>query len=161
MIINDLIDVARMKQRVFNVKLFFCDPSRPDSIEAFNRAGLTSVPADNQKRAGIDAQYELIKTNRFRIFDTCKHTLDEIASYHYPEPKEAKPDDKRKDVLPVEQNDHAMDAMRYCTMGILTNAPTRKPAIQQSVERMRNMESPAQRIRRLQKPSTNRHTENW
>jgi phage terminase large subunit len=56
---------------------------------------------------GIDAVRSLIRENRFKVFNTCKHTIDEFSVYHYPEEGEV------KDEEPVKEYDDAMDAIRY------------------------------------------------
>lgn len=117
MTLTDMVAVARQKKQVFGVERFICDPSQPGSIEEFNRNGLPAMGADNDIRRGIDLHYELIKTRKYKIFEqTSPHTLDEIESYHYPEPKDLKPDQDSKDAHPVGQNDHALDANRYVTI---------------------------------------------
>lgn len=36
--------------------------------------------------------------------------------YHYPEPKDLKPDQSQKDMLPVDVNNHTCDVDRYITL---------------------------------------------
>ncbi len=117
LIIGEQILATKQKMEIFGVERFYADPSRPDSIEAFNRAGIPTLPADNDIRNGIDAHYELIAGGRYKVFSGMNpHTLDEYASYHYPEPEDLGPDDNSKEELPVGQNDHSMDVERYLTM---------------------------------------------
>lgn len=115
--ITDMINLAKQKMTIFNIERFFADPSQPGYIEEFNRNKLPTIGADNDIRMGIDRHYELIKNGLFRIFkDTSPVTLDELSTYHYPEPQDLKSDQDQKPTLPVGQNDHCMDAMRYLTM---------------------------------------------
>ncbi len=114
--ISDIVLVCKQQQQIFNIKCFYCDPSQPAHIVELNRAGCTAVAANNDIRHGIDLHYELIRSGRFKVFaKAAPYLLDEIESYHYPEPKELGADQSSKDQLPVGQDDHVMDAMRYCT----------------------------------------------
>ena len=115
--ITDMVQTAKAKAATWGIRCFHCDPSQPGYIEEFCRAGLVAVGADNDIRLGIDRHYELIKTKRLKVFaGTSRHTLDEYDSYHYPSIDEQKADKNVKEKLPVEQNNHAMDANRYVTM---------------------------------------------
>jgi hypothetical protein len=100
-----------------DVKMFYADPSRPDYINEFCRAGISTVAATNDIRIGIDRHYELIKSGKYRVVKgNCQHLLDEYELYHYPEPKDLNPDQNQKDELPVDQSNHVCDASRYITM---------------------------------------------
>lgn len=117
--IIDMIAVAKQKQQQWGIQAFYCDPSAPGYIEEFNRAKLTAIPAQNDIKLGIDRHYELIRSNRYFLFRSDnKFTIDEYETYHYPDSSEdSGPDKDLKDNKPVKQNDHAMDANRYVTMG--------------------------------------------
>jgi hypothetical protein len=96
------------------VKMFYADPSRPDYINEFCGAGISTIAANNDIRWGIDNHYELIKSGKYFVLDgTCKNLIDEYELYHYPEPKDLKADQSSKDELPVDQSNHAMDVVRY------------------------------------------------
>lgn len=118
--ITDICKVMRQKHDVFNIKMCFCDPSRPEHIEELNRSGIPAIGSDNDIRRGIDAHYELIKSGRYKEFEgACPHSQDELQSYHYPEPEDIGPDDNLKEQMPVDQSNHVCDAQRYATMGTL------------------------------------------
>lgn len=117
--IDKKIEVARRKKKLLNIEKFFCDPASPDDIASFNQAGLTAVPADNNIRRGVDVVSEYIITRKYRIFaGTSPNTIDEFDTYHYPTPKDIDADKDVKEDLPVKQNDHLMDALRYCIVMI-------------------------------------------
>lgn len=119
MLLSDMIQAMIQRHRIYNYQLVFCDPSRPEYIQEFNAHGIKSVGGINEINLGIDRQKELIRTNRFYIFqDRCPMTLDELATYHYPEPEELKIDDDAKEAKPVDANNHFLDSIRYCTMGL-------------------------------------------
>lgn len=120
--ISDMIQIAKQKKQVFGITRFYCGPDQPGLIEEFNRNGLTAIGANNDVRRGVDLHYELIRTGKYKIFDqTSPHTLDELESYHYPDPKDLGPDDSTKEMKPVGQNDHALDANRYVTIETYRN----------------------------------------
>ena len=112
--IGEMVDVAKRLKTTFNIERFYCDPSSPANIVEFNKAKLTAIPANNNIRAGVDATYELIASDRFHIFEgVAPHLLDELSMYHYPENPDVTADKDVKEQLPVKQNDHAVDALRY------------------------------------------------
>ena len=102
----------------WGVERFYADPSQPGSIEFLNRMGVPTVAANNDIRVGIDTVYELMKAGMFKIFkDSSPHTLDELSIYHYPDPKDLKPDQHGGESKPVDQNNHCCDALKYvCIM---------------------------------------------
>lgn len=115
--VSDMIQIAKQKKQTYGIQKFWAGPDQPGLIEEFCRNGLPTEGADNDIRRGIDAHYELIKTRRYKIFNqSSPHTLDELETYHYPEPEDLGPDDSAKELKPVGQNDHALDANRYLTI---------------------------------------------
>jgi phage terminase large subunit len=115
--LSEMKEAAWRFKRLFNIEMFYADPSRPDYINEFCRDGITTIAAQNDIRIGIDSHYELIKEGRYQVFrNTSPYLLDEYSQYHYPELKDLKPDQNTKDELPVDQNNHTMDCQRYVTM---------------------------------------------
>jgi phage terminase large subunit len=127
------VEAARRLKLAFNIKMFYCDPEEPASIAEFCANGIPAVAADNDVKRGIELHYELIKTRRFKIFEgTSPHSMDEIESYHWPEPKDLKPDQDEKDPNPVAQNNHALDSARYASISLVHSVtkqhePKRRP----------------------------------
>lgn len=98
----------------WGIKTFYADPSQPGSIEYLNRQRCTTVGANNDIRFGIDMVYEQLKARTFKLITgSSPHTIDEFDTYHYPDPKDLKPDQSTKEAKPVGQNDHACDAIKY------------------------------------------------
>lgn len=156
--ITDMVLLAKQQKDVWNIQTFYCDPSQPGSIEEFNRNGLSAQGADNDKRRGLDLHYDLIKTRKYKIFrGTSPYTLDEIESYHYPEPEDLEPDGKAKDPLPVEQFDHAMDANRYLTISTYRTGIKLVPKV--PADGSERNESRTQRTARLKKGRYSGQTE--
>ena len=128
---RDVVTLVCDKVRVWGIEKIACDPSQPGMIEELNRAfvkerlACVAIAADNDIAVGIGRHYELIRLRQYRVFrGACPYLLDELATYHYPAPKDAAADAHVRDQKPVSQNDHALDADRYCTM-MLWKASTR------------------------------------
>lgn len=162
MTLSDMVLYAKQVKRTFPGVRFLADPSQPGSIEEFNRNGIPTEGADNDINRGVGLHYELIKTRAYKIFrGSCPYTLDEIETYHYPEPQDLGPDDNAKEQKPVGQNDHCMDVDRYIT---ITTYRTRiKSSSQLSQDETDRSESQRQRLARLMRPKSLRgnRTENW
>jgi phage terminase large subunit len=59
--------------------------------------------------AGIQKIRELLKQRRIRIHRSCLNLIWELETYHYPKSKVEGNDSE----VPVKENDHALDALRY------------------------------------------------
>jgi len=86
------------------------------------------------------------------------YTIDELESYHYPAPEDADPDQNVKDQLPVQQNDHALDADRYISVMTHTGGAKRKPTAPNDGERKKVSEH--DRILQLMRNKSNK-SEVW
>ena len=125
--IGALVEVAQRLNAIYSIDRFYCDPASPGNIAEFSKAGLTAVSADNDIRAGVDALYELIQLDKFKVIrGKAPHFLDEISIYHYPSEETISPDKDMKDRLPVKQADHAMDAVRYPVLALKKSHNFRK-----------------------------------
>lgn len=148
MTLIEIGELCLQKKRLWGISRFYADPSQPGSIEYLNRLGCVCVPAKNDIRVGVDIFYELIKSRQYRIIKgTSPNTMDEMDTYHYPEPKDLGPDQSGKEMNPVGQADHALDANRYVIImthrANIKNVPT--------VPNMRKNVSEEQRIKELHK----------
>lgn len=151
--ISDILNVVKSYHGLYRFKRIFCDPSQPASIEELVRAKLPAVGADNELRAGIDKHYALIKSERFYIFeDQNANGVDEYAQYHYREERELGFNDdlKEKDKLPVDQDNHGIDADRYVTVG-LESGFIEKTAPKNPEEESQRPIDLATKLRRLQR----------
>lgn len=153
--IPDIVRICKAAKATWDIKLFYCGFDEPGSIEELNRNGVPAMKADNDLSRGIGLLYELIKTQKFKIWrDTSPHTLDELETYHYPEPKDLGPDDHAKLNKPVGQSDHCLDALRYVTISTYRSGLKLTPKHPDS----RNIhETQYARIKRLQ--SAKKHYE--
>lgn len=82
------------------------DPSAASFIEVIRRHGEFNVkPAQNNVVNGIRRVTQALKDKSVRICKNCRSAKSEFAKYKW--------DTSKKDDLPVKQNDHAMDDIRY------------------------------------------------
>ncbi len=151
MLIGEIIELCRQMKKIWNISIFYCDPSRPEYIEELNRAGLTAVAAENTIRLGVDRHYELLKTRRLKYFKGKNpHCIDELETYHYPEITDLGPDDDSKEQLPVDQNNHRLDSERYIT--IMTFNSSGVKLTPKVMEQRPQGETADKRIARILKP---------
>jgi len=160
---SQMVSLVQQKRQVWGVRQFFCDPSQPGLIAELNRHGCVATGADNDILVGIGRHYELVKTRRYRVFrGACPHLLDELSMYHYPEPQDLKPDQNPKEPKPVDQHNHAADAMRYVTMGTWNLAGERRPIVPSGEGgRPKPEEDQFKRIERLKRRSARGGLEEW
>ena len=108
---QEIIEKCKYFRETHKVRFWYPDPAEPDRLEEMRRAGLYPREVNKGKDSitkGIDALRSIIRANRFKVFNTCRYSLDEFSMYHYPEEKEGSIDED-----PVKENDHLMDAIRY------------------------------------------------
>lgn len=121
--VEDIISfIFRFKKSGYFPTAFFCDPSQPASILAFNRAGLCARAGNNEISAGINKLVEMLQKNKLLINSKCVNLIHELESYRYAEKK----DDRNTPEIPLDNENHALDALRYSVMGA---RPRRKFAI--------------------------------
>ena len=85
------------------------DPAEPDRLEEARRAGLNVREVSKDIEAGIACMQDLFKENRIHIHTSCLHLIEELETYSYPDKKP----DKNSPELPIDENNHALDAIRY------------------------------------------------
>lgn len=121
----------------YNIEAFHCDPAEPAYIVQFQKAGVPALEATNDIRPGVDAvkqrltvagdgrpRLQFLRGANGDIDASLEFAklptgiLDEITAYVWPRAMDGKPIKE----IPVDENNHALDAMRYAVMG-LDNAP--------------------------------------
>ena len=131
------VDKANQIRAMYQIEAFHCDPSEPAYIMQFGQAGIPAREAINDIRPGIDAvkqrlavasdsrpRLQFLRTARRETDSALEFAkrpvgvLDEITAYVWPK----SPDGKAIKEVPVKDNDHGMDAMRYAVMGV-SNTP--------------------------------------
>jgi len=128
--LSEMVMAAVRFRDLYKIEEFHCDPSRPEYIKEFCFHGLMAMGAINDIEIGIEETYQLINEDKLKVFRSCINTIDEFSTYHYPEPKDLKPDQNGKDMLPVDSFNHTMDAIRYCimaTVDIEKTTPIKRP----------------------------------
>jgi len=110
---------VELNEEFGGIEVILCDPSQPEYIIAYRNAGLNARPANNIVGAGIDAVNARFKRNgMFIVRDSLRHadeTLkrekkpyrvqDEITGYVWA--------NKKAKEIPVKENDHGCDQIRY------------------------------------------------
>lgn len=144
------MELAHQQFRIFGIKRFYAGHERPENILLFNQNGLpTEGVPEKDIQVGTDLHYELISTRRYKIFNkSSPYTLDEMSVYHYPEPKDLKPDEASKEMKPVGKDDHSLSANRFVTLKTYKTGSRKSPY---SPGEGRHNESQSDRLARLKK----------
>lgn len=100
-----IVEVAR----TMNSNYCYPDPAEPDRIEELRKGGLNVREVSKDIEAGITAVRELFRANRLYIHSSCVNLIQELETYSYPEKKP----DRNEPELPIDENNHALDATRY------------------------------------------------
>lgn len=96
------------------IQFVIVDPSAASFIECIKRHGLFNViPAKNDVLSGIRRVGDLLKQNRLFFSETCKDCLREFSLYCWNE--------KSGVDVPIKENDHAMDDVRYFVSVVMSN----------------------------------------
>jgi hypothetical protein len=96
---------------------WFADPAGATEIAEFRAAGLVVRAADNALRAGITAVSARLGTRRLRVpRNLCPALVREAGLYRYPTAAERLRDGED----PVDENNHALAALRYLVAGLDT-----------------------------------------
>lgn len=110
------------------ISILYCDSAEPDRIMQMRIAGLRAKGADKAINEGINSTQSVMKGNRFYISGEAEETHLEFGKYRYPDPDDFK---SVKDI-PLDMDNHAMDALRYAIhnyemyLGVLYLAAQRK-----------------------------------
>lgn len=111
------LDLIAEKTKIFGIKRHWCGHEQPGLIQELNNRGIASQGADFDITRGNGLHYQLIASGKYKVFkNSSPHTLDEYSTYHYPDPKDLKPDQDSKELKPVGQYDHAMSANRFISI---------------------------------------------
>lgn len=105
---------AQIADYVASLKWNECypDPENSGGIEELRRRGVNVREVRKGKGSvvnGISVVRELLKANRLFIHESCTNLIAEFETYAYPE----KRPDHNEEEVPIKENDHALDALRY------------------------------------------------
>jgi PBSX family phage terminase large subunit len=85
---------------------FYCDPSEPEHIQKFRKAGINAQAANNAVNPGIMFVAEMMKRKKlFFVESKCKGILGEIYGYRWR--------DNAAKEEPIKADDHSLDDLRY------------------------------------------------
>jgi hypothetical protein len=112
---EELIRAIKPRLARYQTELLWCDPSAPQSIEKMRRADVPGRLAIKNVSPGIRAVTARIRSGRLKVLRSCRNLIAEAELYRYPD--EADGAQYLKDV-PIKENDHAMDALRYLIAGM-------------------------------------------
>lgn len=107
--IEDWVKVAKRIQAEDRIETWYCDPSEPDNIAAFQRHGLHAVPADNAVLPGISAVAAAQKAGLTIDPDNCTQLIAELGAYRWKTGR----DGKIRNDEPLKEGDHGCDSLRY------------------------------------------------
>ena len=105
-------DQIAEKILAFGANKVYPDPASPDRIQELKNKGVNCFEVNKGKDSiinGISKIKELFKQGRIFINANCKNLIWELETYSYPEKKP----DKNEQEVPIKENDHALDAIRY------------------------------------------------
>lgn len=105
--VEDLLALAGGRQ----VSRVIVDPSAASFIEALRREGVPVEKAENDVLSGIRMTADLLKSGRIVICSGCTDAIREFSLYCWDTRSEARD-------VPVKENDHAMDEIRYFAAAI-------------------------------------------
>lgn len=103
------------------------DPAQPQAIEVMKRKGVNVRDVSKGKdsiQAGIDQMRELFKSNRLFIHTSCVNLIAELETYSYAD----KSPYRNATENPIDEYNHAIDALRYVVMSHTVSKPIRRPA---------------------------------
>ena len=90
--------------------VWWADPSAPESIVELRRAGHKVRGAVNDIEIGVNAVNTRVEAGTLHISRRCKALAAELEAYHY--------DPDKVSEKPVDEFNHACDALRYLVMGV-------------------------------------------
>jgi len=120
----EMIDeiVARCIAHEEKPRAVYCDDSGKDYImqakdKFYETLGTNAVYPAHKKdiSSGIQRCYGLVRSGKFRIFNTLKYFRNEVESYSYELDKDT--GELAKGAAPKDKNNHLMDAWRYAVVG--------------------------------------------
>ena len=109
----------------FQSNEIYPDPERPEGILALTKLQLNVrevIKGKDSVEAGIQKVRELFKQNKIRIHKDCQNLIWELETYRY----EDKQPDKNIKEVPVKENNHAVDALRYALYTVNPSKPRRE-----------------------------------
>ena len=127
-----------------NFNSVYADPENPGAIRELNLRGVNVREVNKNGGtgtssviAGVQKVRELMKQQRIKIHSSCHNLIAELEMYSYPDAK----DGLALKEMPVKENDHALDALRYIIMSVQTSPADPIHSMRQVLERRRNLQN--------------------
>lgn len=105
---QDIVEVLKDFVKDKN-DIIYCDNAEPDRIEEIKKAGFKAVGV----KFNIKQSIEIIQRMKIYVNPKCVNFIKEINSYSWKKVNEGYTD------IPIEVNNHTIDAMRYAVIGYL------------------------------------------
>lgn len=109
---DDMVDIAVARYNETNATHMVLDPSAASLIVSLQRRGVNVRKGVNDIVVGIGRVTSALDT--LTVDPSCVETINEFESYQYPDGRRSGVD------VPIKDNDHAMDALRYVVMDLVT-----------------------------------------
>jgi len=93
----------------YSLRGVYIDPSAASFKVELRKHGIATVDADNDVLSGITFMTSEMSQGNLFVCNNCHSLIDEITQYSWDKKKAERGED-----APVKQNDHALDALRYC-----------------------------------------------
>jgi phage terminase large subunit len=152
------LDLIEEKTKVFGIKRHWCGHEQPGLIQELNQRKVAAQPADFDITRGNGLHYQLITQGKYKVFQgSSPNTLDEYATYHYPDPKDLDSDQDSKELKPVGQYDHAMSANRFISIHEFRSELKRAP--KSPSDGLKH--NPEKRLEYLKRRPRNNRAERW
>ncbi len=127
---GDFIELTNMLHERYSCGIFYTyiDPSAKGLAEEIKRASrrvnyqVVVKDAENAVALGISRVQKLLTFDRLSVSPKQKNLIREFGVYEY----DSKSIERGKEV-PIKENDHCMDAVRYCVMGLWKRVKNRLP----------------------------------
>lgn len=110
--LNDQITETAL---TFKPNKVYPDPEAPEKVAELRKGGLNCMEVNKGKdsiKNGINKVRELLKQGRLKINAQCTNIIWEFETYAYPEKRPDNPEPE----IPIKENDHLLDAIRYVLM---------------------------------------------
>lgn len=122
--VDTWVSEAQRLQKKWGIAEFFCDPAEPQFADAFIKSGLTVRSGFNEIAYGIRRICEQLHPvngkPRLRAMNTCSNFIREAKSYIW---DSIRGTEQYKDLPAPNQDDHALDAGRYCIVEMVRYLP--------------------------------------
>lgn len=97
-----------IKNKGFSKEQIFADCAEPKSIDELKAYGLRRIKPSKKGRDSINNGIQFIQGYKIYVHPSCKNFINEISQYSWSKDKWGEPTN-----VPVDRNNHLMDAMRY------------------------------------------------